>query len=69
MTHVERDLAGRIVALVSPTGLRTSYSYDACGRMVDVTDPAGRVTRYSYTSDFPGGDSNLSNWRDRALRV
>ena len=52
MTHVERDLAGRIVALVSPTGLRTSYSYDACGRMVDVTDPAGRVTRYSYTSDF-----------------
>ncbi|WP_253694269.1 type IV secretion protein Rhs [Cutibacterium modestum] len=52
MTHVERDLAGRIVALVSPTGLRTSYSYDACGRMVDVTDPVDRVTRYSYTPDF-----------------
>lgn len=47
----ERDAAGRIAAIVAPSGARQTYAYDAAGRLVSATDAVGRTTAYGYAGD------------------
>ncbi len=46
---LERDSAGQVVALVSPTGRRTELRYED-GRPVEQHDPAGGVWWFEYTT-------------------
>ncbi|MFF9626852.1 LamG-like jellyroll fold domain-containing protein [Streptomyces griseosporeus] len=36
---------------ISPTGVATSYKYNALGEVTEVTDPAGNVSSYTYNMD------------------
>ncbi|MFF9277608.1 LamG-like jellyroll fold domain-containing protein [Streptomyces griseosporeus] len=36
---------------ISPTGVATSYKYNALGDVTEVTDPAGNVSTYTYNMD------------------
>lgn len=44
----ERDVQGRIVALVDPMGNAVRYEYDAAGDLASVTDREGNTTRFIY---------------------
>ncbi|MEP1075191.1 putative Ig domain-containing protein [Leptolyngbya sp. PL-A3] len=44
----ERDVQGRITAVIDPEGNRITYQYDQLGDLVSVSDREGNVTRYDY---------------------
>lgn len=49
ITKYERDLRGRVTAVVNPLGEREEYAYDSLGRMKRKKDREGRETSYTYT--------------------
>ncbi|GIG23630.1 hypothetical protein Cch01nite_43540 [Cellulomonas chitinilytica] len=59
---IDRDGAGRVTALVGPSGERTGYTYDAAGNLGTFTARNGAVDRFTYDDrhrllavDGPGG--------------
>ncbi len=65
----ERDVGGRITAIVDATGARRSYRYDSAGRLLAAQDAMGQTTSYQYAGDSslisaiiaPGGCQPLTN--------
>jgi RHS repeat-associated protein len=49
-TTVTDLVTGQVLRQTSPSGLTTSYTYDALGRPVTVTAPGGQVTKTVYDS-------------------
>jgi len=49
----ERDVQGRITAVIDPEGNRITYEYDALGDLVAVRDREGNVTRFDYNDARP----------------
>ncbi|WP_017327378.1 DUF6531 domain-containing protein [Synechococcus sp. PCC 7336] len=47
----ERDVQGRIAALVDPDGNRVRYEYDAVGNLVSVTDRENNTTQFGYNGE------------------
>ncbi|MFN0061488.1 MAG: RHS repeat-associated core domain-containing protein [Myxococcaceae bacterium] len=50
VTRVERDAAGRPLAVVAPYGQRTSFAVDGNGHLASVTNPAGHVTTLTHAA-------------------
>jgi RHS repeat-associated protein len=50
VARLERDAAGRVIAVVSPLGRRTAVFYDQSGRIAERHDAAGGVWRYEHTA-------------------
>ena len=44
-TLLERDEAGRVVAVTSPDGSRTGFGFDAKGQAISLTDARGNITQ------------------------
>ena len=49
-TTIERNTAGKPVAIVSPYGQRTAITLDTAGYVASLTNPAGEVQSLTYTS-------------------
>ncbi len=49
--QLERDINGRITAVLDPSGNRVAYDYNDKGDLVSVTDRQGNVTQFVYRDD------------------
>ena len=47
----DRDVKGRIVAVIDPAGNSVKYTYDAKGDLANVIDRMGNVTKFTYRTD------------------
>ncbi|MDO8864067.1 putative Ig domain-containing protein [Haliea sp. E1-2-M8] len=72
----ERDDAGRIKALVDPSGHRQTYRYDSNGDLVAHENPRRQTTRYAYDASHnllriidPAGRNILENTYDGRGRI
>lgn len=61
LTQYERDLCGRITAVVNPFGEREEYEYDSLGRVKRKKDREGGITSYTYTL---GGEQKSVTYGD-----
>ncbi|RKF31569.1 DUF6531 domain-containing protein [Paraburkholderia fungorum] len=60
--RMEYDDSGRIVTLVDPLGMPTSYAYDGKGNLVSVTAPYDHVRQYLYEdARFPNALTGIKD--------
>ncbi len=73
ITYYERDMAGRLTAIIDALGNRETYRWNPLGRLAEKTDKEGYTTSYRY--DFAGnvrqvtyGDGKSVQYEYNALR-
>lgn len=72
VTTYQRDISGRLAAIVDPTGVEARFAYGLDGKLESITDPLGRVTRFTHDDrgdlvevEFPDGSRRGFGYDDR----